>query len=76
VLALIVQCAEVAEPQPAVPRVTSVDVIVEGASPDLTDWIDPATGCAYLVHRLGGITPRLNAVGRPLCRGPSAMGVR
>jgi hypothetical protein len=70
VLALLVQCAEVASPQTlAPPAITSVDVIVEGASPDLTDWIDAATGCAYLVHRLGGVTPRLNAAGKPLCRG-------
>lgn len=49
-----------------------VEILVDGASPDLTDFTDPATGCTYLVHRLGGVTPRLDAVGRPMCRGGDA----
>lgn len=47
----------------------AVDIIVEGASPDLVTFTDPATGCDYLVGRRGGVTPRLDAVGRPICRG-------
>lgn len=65
ILAIVANFAD-AEPEP---RRDVVEVRVEGASPDLVDWTDPATGCTYLVHRLGGVTPRLNAAGRPLCRG-------
>lgn len=46
-----------------------VEIRVDGASPVLTDFTDPATGCTYLVHRLGGVTPRLDGVGKPMCRG-------
>lgn len=34
-------------------------------------WRDPATGCQYLLwerRRMGSITPRLTADGRPMCR--------
>ena len=34
-------------------------------------WRDPETGCQYLIwqsRRHGGVTPRLTADGRPMCR--------
>ncbi len=62
-----------AAPPPPVVAEDRVNIIVEGASPDLVDFTDPATGCTYLVHRLGGVTPRLDGAGRPMCRGESTM---
>lgn len=72
-VSVLVAVASFADPAASQPRSDNaaqrVTVVVDGASPDLFDFVDPATGCTYLVHRLGGVTPRLDAVGRPLCRG-------
>lgn len=35
--------------------------------PKLTIHTDPQTGCQYLAAPGGGITPRLDASGRPVC---------
>lgn len=32
-------------------------------------WVDPDTGCNYLVYSEGAMTPRLNPDGTPYCSG-------
>lgn len=59
-LGAIASCA----PEPS----ESVEVTVSRTSCAVTSYFDSATGCEYLRSDCGGITPRLDPLGRSLCR--------
>lgn len=61
VLFLIASCAPDTTPD-------AVEVTVRRESCAITSYFDAATGCEFLRSGCGGITPRLDAVGRPMCR--------
>lgn len=72
IFAVFVACAALGlkavregEPLPA----PAVNILVDGATDKAADFVDPATGCVYLMTKAGGVTPRLDGVGRPMCRG-------
>lgn len=46
----------------------SVEVTISKTSCAVTSYFDSATGCEYVRSDCGGITPRLDPMGRPLCR--------
>lgn len=46
----------------------SVEITVSRTSCAVTSYVDSATGCEYVRSDCGGITPRLDPLGRPLCR--------
>ncbi len=60
VLALIASCAPDAS--------ESVEVVVTRTQCGIDTYTDAATGCAFLRSSCGGLTPRLDPLGRPLCR--------
>lgn len=50
---------------------------IGGYGSDMAIWTDAQTGCEYLVWARvqgGGVTPRLNTAGRPICRYPDRGG--
>lgn len=60
VLALIAACAPDAS--------ESVEVTVTRTQCAIDTYTDAATGCAFLRSTCGGLTPRLDPLGKPLCR--------
>ena len=50
-------------------RGTSDSLGGQGLSTDpIRARIDPLTGCEYITYREGGITPRMDASGKQVCR--------
>ncbi len=60
-LAVIASCAQPANPE-------AVEVTVKRTQCAIDTYTDAATGCAFLRSTCGGLTPRLDPTGRPLCR--------
>jgi len=46
----------------------SVEVTITRMQCAIDTYTDAATGCAFLRSSCGGLTPRLDPTGRPLCR--------
>lgn len=44
---------------------------VTGARSQMRILVDHGTGCQYLVSIGGGLTPRLDGEGKPMCRRPA-----
>lgn len=50
-------------------RATSDSLGISGLSTDpIRARLDPLTGCEYITYREGGITPRMDASGKQVCR--------